>query len=217
MHLREFIKLVHPQSPYEGFDVSARPLDRQGWGHESTIFAQIIQQLRPHTIVEVGTWKGASAIKMAELCRDAGIDDAAILCVDTWLGSHPALWLRPRDDLQIKFGLPRMYDQFLANIIHTGFAETIFPLPMTSLMAAKWLVDSGVFVDAIYIDSSHEYDETYLEVSSYYKVVRPGGVLFGDDYLDCWPGVVAAVNRFAGENGLTVRAVGEKWFLAKPA
>lgn len=216
MQLREFVKLVHPQNPYDGFDISGQPLDRQGWGHESPIFAQIIQQLRPRNIIEVGTWKGASAIGMAELCRDAGITDATILCVDTWIGSHPTLWMGHRDDLQIKFGFPRMYDQFLANVIRTGHSDTIFPLPMTSLMAAKWLTDSGVLADAVYLDTSHEYDETYLEVFRYYKTVRSGGVIFGDDYTKVWPGVVAAVNRFAGENNLTVQTLGEKWLIVKP-
>ena len=40
--------------------------------------------------------------------------------------------------------------------------------------------------------------------------------MFGDDYLPPWPGVVAAVDRFARKLGLEVRVDREKWLLRKP-
>ena len=35
-------------------------------------------------------------------------------------------------------------------------------------------------VDAIYLDSAHEFGETFFELMLFWEVLKPGGVLFGD-------------------------------------
>jgi predicted O-methyltransferase YrrM len=52
-------------SPYDGFDAAGYLLDILGWKSEHPYFEAIIPKTRRHTILEVGTWKGASAIRMA--------------------------------------------------------------------------------------------------------------------------------------------------------
>src|SRR4051812_27015324 len=56
---------LHRTDPYEGFDSSAYPRDLHGWGGQSAVFRKLIFELRPRLIIEVGTWKGASAVEMA--------------------------------------------------------------------------------------------------------------------------------------------------------
>ncbi len=72
--------------PYTGFDASKYPTDFQGWGSNHQFFEKILAALRPAVIIEVGTWKGGSAIHMAQLSKDLGFP-TEIVCVDTWLGS----------------------------------------------------------------------------------------------------------------------------------
>lgn len=72
---------IFEQSPYEGFDVSAYSFNDRTESHP--IFRYVISQLKPKLIIEVGTWKGASAVHMAELCKEYEIDGAEIVCVDT--------------------------------------------------------------------------------------------------------------------------------------
>lgn len=60
-------RLYPDHNPYKGF--KKVELDMQGWSSTDPVFEEIIQQLKPRKIVEVGTWKGGSAIHMAELCK----------------------------------------------------------------------------------------------------------------------------------------------------
>lgn len=65
----------------------------------------------------------------------------------------------------------------------------------------------------IYIDGSHEEEDVYQDLVSWWDLVRDGGVLFGDDWT--WDGVRLAVERFAAENSLTITHRHDKWELEK--
>src|SRR5262245_9381175 len=81
--------------PYAEFVHDPALVDMQGWGSDKPIFRTAIEAVRPRTIIELGSWKGLSAIHMAGLCRELGLD-TEIVCVDTWLGS-PENWLDRED------------------------------------------------------------------------------------------------------------------------
>ncbi len=51
--------------------------------------------------------------------------------------------------------------------------------------------------DVVYLDSAHEEGETLVELRTAWRITRPGGVLFGDDWA--WEGVRNDVFRFANE------------------
>jgi hypothetical protein len=57
-------ELFFDKNPYTDFDYTAYPEDVQGWGSTHPIFHILIDAIRPATIVELGSWKGASAIHM---------------------------------------------------------------------------------------------------------------------------------------------------------
>ena len=86
----DFKDILFAENPFDtieldGLESEGIDVDIQGWGANHGIFKQVIKLLRPSTIVELGTWKGASAIHMATLCKQAGIT-AQILCVDNFIG-----------------------------------------------------------------------------------------------------------------------------------
>jgi hypothetical protein len=58
-----------------------------------------------------------------------------------------------------------------------------------------------------------------MDIVYYWHVLRPGGVMFGDDYrAEFYPGVVAAVAAFGKERQLVPEIVdGQFWLLRKPA
>lgn len=61
-------------------------------------------------------------------------------------------------------------------------------------------------LDAVYIDSSHEYEQTTKELKICRKKVRPGGVIAGHDYGSTrHPGVTQAVNEFVEAQGASIR------------
>ena len=93
-----------------------RAKERRTSRHESPAFRELVLQARPKLIVEVGTWKGASAIRLAEEVESAGLA-AQILCIDTWLGALE-FWTAQDDperyqSLQLKHGWPQVFYQFM--------------------------------------------------------------------------------------------------------
>jgi hypothetical protein len=213
---------IHHENPYSGFPAHQYSTDLQGWGHESPIFEHVISTYRPLRMIEVGSWKGASANRIANLMKQYLIPQAQLVCVDTWLGSAEH-WLNRSDPtyfeaLNLQWGRPALYNQFLANVIHSGNDDVIIPFPADSGTAAKFFFAKGLTADAIYIDGGHEYEDVIADLVAYWKVLRPGGVMIGDDYVLGWIGVVRAVHDFADRIGATVDvSFHHKFLLEKPA
>lgn len=211
------MRLLHKTSPYEGFDFQSYRFDATGWEGDSPAFRRLIMEVKPRLIVEVGSWKGNSALQMAAITREAGLS-TQILCVDTWLGALE-FWTNQTDrerylSLQIRHGYPAVYYQFLANVCHKGFQDRIIPFPQTSSTAALWLRYYGITAEMVYIDASHEEDDVYSDLCNYWPLVSDNGVLFGDDYSN-WDGVRLAVNRFGQEEQQNVQFVADKWIFRK--
>jgi hypothetical protein len=209
---------------YENFN--PLPLDLQGWNGNSSIFSEVIDQVNPKTIIEVGTWKGQSAITMAEHCKSKGLE-TKIYCVDTWLGSLEFFdeslgmlsseFYRQERDLRYVNGYPSVYYQFLSNVVHTNNEGLIIPIPNTSIIASRYFKNQNVEADLIYIDASHEYDDVSLDLKAYFPLLKSGGIMFGDDYINEWFGVVRAVNEFANKYFLEIEVRENNfWILRKP-
>jgi predicted O-methyltransferase YrrM len=217
----DLLAMLHAVNPYEGFDASRYPFDPQGWNGDSPLFGRLVAELQPRIAIEVGSWKGQSAINTARHLR-AHRPDAQLCCVDTWLGSLD-FWASPRDTpyqgMQLRHGYPTFYWQFLANVVHAGLQDVIVPFPNTSVIAARLLIARGVQAEMIYIDASHEENDVYMDIVYYWHALRPGGVMFGDDYrAEFYPGVVAAVAAFGKERQLVPEIVDRQfWLLRKPA
>lgn len=175
-------------------------VDLQGWHSQDPIFQTIIDQVRPKRIIEVGSWKGASAVHMADLTRDLG---TCIYCVDTWLGGVDHLLandagIKPAENhIQRLDGYPQLYHQFLHNVRESGHGDRIFPLPQTSTNGARYLRAKGIAAELIYLDGSHEFEDVALDILMYLPLLAPGGVLLGDDWS--FPGVQKAVVNFLGK------------------
>jgi hypothetical protein len=66
----------------------------------------------------------------------------------------------------------------------------------------------------IYVDAAHEYDAVKRDLTNYYDLLSPRGLLIGDDYI-YWDGVTRAVNDFAKERKIRVVGNGYKYLIAK--
>lgn len=209
---------LHAVNPYMGFNPKRYPVDLHGWGSDAPIFDELVERVRPSLIIEVGTWKGANAIHMADASKKLGLG-TTIVCVDTWLGSVE-MWQDQSDEtrygsLGLKHGYPQLYYQFLANVVRTGHADCIIPFPQTSAIAARWFAKRGVQADLIYIDASHDYDDVLADLRAYRPLVRLGGVMFGDDrntFID----VDRALQQFSKEIGVKTQGDERFWQLHKP-
>ena len=176
--------LYNNQNPYE-FTGEIMPLDDQGWNSDSAVFLKLLE-IKPKLIIEVGTWKGASAIHMANIFKE-NYTDFEIVCVDTWCGnvehwnpnSEHNTWFRNN----LVNGRPTIYDQFRSNIIHKELTNYITPFPIDSINACEWFKVNNIMADAIYIDAGHDYNSVFVDLSNWAHVLRPGGYLLGDDWF----------------------------------
>ncbi len=125
-------------------------------------------------ILEVGTFRGKSLAMWA--------DYGHVMCVDIWpegmgvfLGNMRVMGLwSPRD--------------YLA---YQGDSRTVLPE----------LVRDGFAFDVVYIDGDHSYEGCKSDLEWGRDLVRPGGILCGDDLEDSYPGVAhyPGVNRAVKE------------------
>ena len=179
----------------------------------------LMSQLRPTFLVEVGSWKGGSALLIADAAVEATPPHApppTLLCIDTWLGDG-ATWLDRcvgwREGLLLNHGLPQVFWQFVANCRRR--ADVIFPWPLASLTALRALQHLAIRgavpqPDFVYLDAAHEKGETLIEIRRAFELLRPGGVLVGDD-LD-WPAVEVRRWRRSAQSAARARASApERW------
>lgn len=167
---------------YAGFE--PMEADIQGWASTSDAFQYCIDAINPKLIIEVGTWKGCSAVFMSKLLLEK-YDDFEIVCVDTFLGSWEHWTTMPEflPHSQRIRGRAHIYEQFLSNIMRTGLQNHLTPFPIDSVNGAHCFKQWNVQADMIYVDAGHDYDSVFADLSLYKELVRPGGYLLGDDWF----------------------------------
>jgi Methyltransferase domain len=209
----ELMRRIHGTNIYAGFTPNLIE-DRQGWNSNHPAFEQIIRNTRPDIIIDVGVWKGASTIVLADLLRSHNVP-GAVIGIDTFLGSaeHCDQTSGFAGLIQHRFGRPLLYEQFLSNVVRAGAKDLIVPLPQTTAIAGLLLSRIGVQAGLIHIDASHEYEDVLNDARIYWDILAPGGFLIGDDYIEDWPDVVDA---FAAEVNLPLMSSPPKWIIRKP-
>ncbi|KAK4439594.1 hypothetical protein Salat_0294300 [Sesamum alatum] len=206
-------RVFNGTSPWEGFPpphVNSLIMQEwtKGWGSQTPVFEHLILQAQPKIIIEVGTFLGASATHMAGLTRKLGID-AQILCIDDFRG-WPGYYDGDKS-LKMVNGDSLLLYQFMQNVVKANATNSIMFLPFSTSTALSGLCEWGVYGDLVEIDAAHDFHSAWTDINNAYKLLKPGGVLFGHDYA--WDGVREAVHLFARLNGFRVRLDGEHWIL----
>lgn len=176
-------------------------------GHSFYLNASCLEKLCQHnkisTVIEIGSWLGASTRHIASLLPNNG----HLYAVDTWLGSVEHSQNPSWEKL-----LPTLYEQFLSNTIHAQLTDKIIPIRMTSLQAAIALQSLMGKVDLIYIDAAHDTESVLADLNAYYPfIVNKSGILCGDDWM--YPDVKKAVIQFAQQHNLSVYWDYNFWFM----
>ncbi len=174
---------------------------------QADLVHSILDVFQPRFWLEFGSMLGGSAIVAANViktCKTA----TQIVCVDPFTGDVNMWdWEQPFRQagkwrfLRLEKGRPTIYDRFLANVAAAGHADVILPIPATSIVGGRLLRRLAAQnrltsrPEVIYLDSAHEADETLLELRMCWDLLRPGGVLVGDDWS--WQAIRTDVLRFA--------------------
>lgn len=192
----------------------------EGWNGQHEALLWVAQNYGP-ILVDVGVWKGQSTLTMAGELRRCE-KDACVIAVDTFLGSAD-LW--DKDDFVAMSsprgfdrysGMPDLYGRFLSNVGRADLKDFVVPMPQTSTIAAAVLKRKGIRPNAVHIDASHDYESVLFDAQIWWGILAPGGVLIGDDYDECHPALVAAVNVFAAEAVRPIETRPPKWIVKKP-
>ncbi|KAI3444361.1 hypothetical protein Pfo_001026 [Paulownia fortunei] len=214
-HVRQTIleRVFNGTSPWQGFpppQVSSLLWQEwtKGWGSNAAVFEHLIRQVQPKIIIEVGTFLGASATHMAGLTQKLGLN-TLIVCIDDFRG-WPGYYDEEKSMKMVNGDSLLLY-QFMQNVVKVNATESILFLPFSTGTALGGLCEWGVYGDLVEIDAAHDFHSAWIDINNAYKILRPGGVLFGHDYV--WVGVRKAVHLFARLNGFRVRIDGEHWIL----
>lgn len=184
--------------PYPYDSIEVLPPDHHGFCGNPRQLREIFEEEEIHTVIEVGTWLGKSAMFMARRLPEGG----KVYAVDHWLGSEEH---QEGEDFYHE-AMPRLYQQFLSNVIDRGLAHKIVPVRKESTEAAAEL---DVYPDLIYIDASHDYLSVKRDLEAWFLHVTDGCVFCGDDWR--FPGVRQAVTEFAEERGFEVHSDKNFW------
>lgn len=166
--------------PYAGFEPGE--YNGFGWNSQAPEFMDVIHEIKPKLIIEFGTFFGGSTMNMASLALENQEGDVEVVCVDTFLGSvehwHNHQYFKPGF---FRNGRPPIYDQFLTNMITSGWEDYVTPFPIDSVNGALTLKRYGIQADLVYIDAGHEYESVSMDIKLARDLVRPGGIMLLDD------------------------------------
>lgn len=183
MIAENYFEVLGLRSPYTRFKLRTDLVENlQGWNGKSPIFSELITEIRPSVIIEVGSYLGLSAVTMAKSIQDLQLE-SHLFCVDTWLGS-PEHWKGPmlKEFHYFTSGTSILYDQFIVNMIINKVDDIVIPIPNTSKNAYYILNDKGIKADLVYVDGSHHEDDVCDDIMLYSNMLTEKGVIFGDDW-----------------------------------
>jgi predicted O-methyltransferase YrrM len=151
--------------------------------YEMAALALAAAATNPKKIVEIGTFRGATARLLA-----ANAPDATVYTLDLPhempRGALPTNTID--DEILTTRGGPMLYED-------TPEAERIVQLWGDSATFDFDIV--GHDIDLAFIDGAHTYEYVKNDTEKLLPRMRPGGVMIWDDYWDPFPGVVQYVNE----------------------
>ncbi|HMG25870.1 MAG TPA: class I SAM-dependent methyltransferase [Acidimicrobiia bacterium] len=147
----------------------------------------VIREGAAHTI-EVGLGYGISALYACEGLLANGAEDARYVAIDP----HQTT---------------RFADCGLQFLDETGVADMVeFHAEESQIVLPRFLGEGRRF-DLAFVDGNHRFDGIFLDLTYLGRLVRPGGIVFVDDYQ--LPAVARAASFFVTNLGWTAEQLSE--------
>jgi predicted O-methyltransferase YrrM len=121
--------------------------------------------------LEIGSWEGLSSFFILRT-----LPGAHLTCVDTWEGAdeHKAGVSATKEILS------RIEESFDANL--SPYRDRLTKYKGTSFSYFNEHAARNIF-DLIYVDGSHHCDDVIVDAVKCFEMLKPGGVMFFDDYF----------------------------------
>ena len=155
-----------------------------GWflGAAKNVWDQLIPQINPTKILEVGSYEGASACYLID--KLSSKNDIEIHCIDTWDGG-----IEHKEGGSAQVDMSDVEKRFIHNTniaianaankvdlkVHRGYSDNI----LSKLMS----VDMQGYFDFVYIDGSHQAPDVLCDAILSFKLLKVNGYIAFDDYL----------------------------------
>lgn len=145
-------------------------------------------------LAEIGVFAGAWSRRLLEVCKPT-----ALHLVDVWKWTYYD-WNNPPEsergnmenfrvwakglDTEYDGGHPdKMLDRFHSRLVAiAGRDNRLSVHRAASVDAAKKLPNGSL--DCVYVDADHRYDAVLADLYAWAPKVKPGGLIWGDDFLD---------------------------------
>jgi predicted O-methyltransferase YrrM len=146
------------------------------------IWDNVIPQMAPNKILEVGSYEGNSACYMIETI--GAHKDIEIHCVDTWEGSieHQQGGHAQTDmsAVQHRFNYnvetaTKKVNSKIDLVVHKGYSNVILPKLLTE--------GKQEYFDFVYVDGSHQAPDVLFDAVVAFNLLKIDGVMAFDDYL----------------------------------
>lgn len=195
-----------PQAPTQPGAAQKRDAERR----------RMLAALPEHGVcAEIGTWRGDFAAVILEHRQPQ-----RLYLVDPWEHRAEGEYEQASYGGRMEGGqqaLEAMHQSVLDRFGTEIASGQVQVLRRRSTDAAATFADESL--DWVYIDGDHSYEGVKADLEAYYRTVKSGGLLAGDDYghVGSWfeDGVTRAVDEFAGRcAGLEV--IGTQFVLKKP-
>jgi len=134
-------------------------------------------------VVEIGAYEGRTTVFLARILRMLG-KRVPVLSIDPFERARPDP-VNPQGH----------YIAYLENIARENLQDVCLPLVAFSQDAAA-VVPNGIGV--LVIDGAHHYPLVKQDFALYGPKVLPGGLIFVDDYVPAYPGVMRATDEYFG-------------------
>lgn len=182
----------------------------EGWSAFVPFYAEIADKAtNDQILVEVGCWKGRSAVFLAESLKELG-KKPKFYVVDSFDGGESLKGHMVNQNLTEDV----LLNTFTGNLEAADVVDQVTGIIKSlSWAAADQFEDNSV--DFVFIDADHGYESIKKDLAAWWPKIKPGGTFAGHDY-GSWPGVTKAVDEFIAANNLDFRFHIECWVTRKP-
>jgi predicted O-methyltransferase YrrM len=146
------------------------------------IWSQLLKQLNPTRILEVGSYEVKSAAYIIEsLANTNGLE---IHCIDSWEGGvehkQGGSWEANMKEVEARFAhnmqiATNKSGRAVKLELHKGLSNKELPRLVANNMQE--------YFDFIYIDGSHQAPDVLLDAILGFELLKTGGIMAFDDYL----------------------------------
>jgi len=162
----------------------------------------IINKFDNGIFVEIGTYKGASIMFLAEKIKDLN-KNIKLYGIDTFEGS-----IEHQEDPEVKAG--KLYEVYLKNI--DPLKDYIITIKGNSKEVYKQFEDESI--DFLFIDADHAYESVKKDLELWFPKIKIGGIISGHDYLWIDGRVKRSVDEFFAPR-IVNKGVGDVWYITK--